>query len=301
MIYHPQISLTLNLVNLAKFATPVLKSTIFGKMLLTKQINGVEICYDESGFSDGPAIVLLAGWAHDLRLYDELLPYLSPTHWVIRVCWRGHGPSRDSVGPFGIEEQVSDTLALLDLLEVDQFYLVSHSHGGWPALELADKLGQGRLRCLLMIDQIMTPPPPAFAKDLEAMQSKDTWRAARRALFDNWIGESQNKPVQDHFQFVMGSYGHEMWALSCQVIGKAYGTVGSPMDRMSKIANPPPIRHIFSHPLNKPEYRELHDEFAKEHSWFSYTDLKGETHFPSLEIPGKVAQEIEDMIKLANK
>ena len=88
-----------------------------------------------------------------------------------------------------------------------------------------------------------------------------------------------------------------MWALSCRVIANAYRTHGTPMSRMEAIKNPPPIRHIFSHPLNEREYRDLHEEFSGMHSWFSYTDLKGATHFPSLELPGKVAEQIDDLVQ----
>ncbi|TPX15268.1 uncharacterized protein E0L32_004545 [Thyridium curvatum] len=268
-------------------------------MLLTKEINGIEICYDESGFASGPAVVLLSGWAHDLRLYNEMLPLLAPNHWVIRVCYRGHGPSRDTIADFGVEEQFHDTVALLDSLGVNQMYLVSHSHGGWPALEMADRLGKSRVLCLLMIDQIMTPPPPQFAAGLQAMQQKETWRAARQGLFQDWLAGSDSKPVKDHFLYCMGSYGYEMWSLSCRVIAAAYGAHGSPMGRMAKIASPPPIRHVFSHPLDSPEYRQLHEKFAQEHPWFSYTDLKGETHFPDLEIPDRVVEQLEDLINSA--
>ncbi|KAF5707509.1 1H-3-hydroxy-4-oxoquinaldine 2,4-dioxygenase [Fusarium globosum] len=265
-------------------------------MFCTKKINGVEIAYDESGFNEGPPIVLLTGWAHDMRLYDELRLCLSKNHWVIRVNYRGHGPSRDKIDDFGVEEQVADTLALLDLLDVDQCLLVSHSHGGWVGLELADRMGKERVRGLLMIDQIMTTPPPAFAVCLQEMQSKHTWRAARRALFDDWIAHSDIKPLNDHIRYSLSSFGFDMWSLSCSVIAKAYDNWGTPMGRMSKLKAPPLIRHIFSHPLNQPGYRELHDEFAQKNSWFSFTDLEGKSHFPSLEIPEKVAHEIEDLL-----
>ncbi|PYH99445.1 alpha/beta-hydrolase [Aspergillus ellipticus CBS 707.79] len=162
-------------------------------MYLTKTINGVQICYDECGTVDKPALVLLTGWAHDLRLYDELLPYLSRNYWVIRVCWRGHGPSRDNIPDFGVEEQVSDTIGLLNALEVDTFYLVSHSHGGWSALGIVDKLGKERVLCLLMLDLIMTPPPPQFAAGLQMMQDKKMWKAARQGLYDNWSAGSKNQ------------------------------------------------------------------------------------------------------------
>lgn len=270
-------------------------------MYLTKSVNGVDICYDQSGYAEGPPIVLVSGWAHDMRLYDHLLPYLVAQHRVIRFNWRGHAPARDYTDDFGVEEQVIDSIALLDALGVGKFHLVSHSHGGWPALELVDRLGRDRVLSLLMIDQIMSPPPPEFAAGLEAMQGPHTWLAARRSLFENWLAGSRHKDVHDHLTYCMGSYGHDMWALSCRVIEGAYAAHRSPMDRMRKIANPPPIRHVFSHPLDSPVYRQLHEDFAKEHSWFSYADLEGETHFPSVEIPGKVCEQIEDLIKIREK
>lgn len=269
-------------------------------MLLTKKVNGVEIAYDESGSSDKPAVVLLTGWAHEISLYDALLPYLAAKHRVIRVCWRGHGPSRDPIDDFGVEEQFTDTCALLEQLEVDKFYIISHSHGGWVALETADRLGTERVLGVLMLDQIMTAPPPGFATDLQAMQAKNTWRAARKSLFDSWLARSGNNAVEDHCMYSLSSFGHDMWALSCRVIAGAYEAHGSPMGRMKKIPNPPPIRHIFSHPLDSVEYRQLHENFAKENAWFSWTDLKGETHFPSVEIPEKVAEQMEDLIKQSN-
>lgn len=264
--------------------------------MLTKQLNGVEIGYDESGYASGPPIVLLTGWAHDLGLYDEMLPLLVPQHRVIRMCWRGHGPNRNDIPDFGVAEQVQDVVALLDSLQVEQFHLVSHSHGGWPALELADKLGKAKVLSLLMIDQIMTPPPQAFVDGLQAMQGKATWIQARKDLFEHWLAGSTNKAVLDHFYYNMGGFGYPMWSLSCRVIADAYKTHGSPMDRMSQIRDPPPIRHVFSHPRQSEEYRELHKAFGEKHSFFSYADLEGETHFPDLEIPNKVVEQIEHLI-----
>jgi pimeloyl-ACP methyl ester carboxylesterase len=268
-------------------------------MLLTTKINGVEIAYDQSGFHDGPPLVLLTGWAHDINLYDELLPVLASNHRVIRVCYRLHGPTRQPFHEFGVAELVDDTLSLLDTLDIDDFYLVSHSHGGWVALEMVDRVGPERVRALLMLDQIMTQPPSGFAASLREIQSKQTWLTARKHLFENWMSHSTNKAVHDHHLYSLGSFGFDMWALSCKVIEQAYATWGSPMGRMEKIKNPPPIRHIFSHPLNSPGYRHLHEEFSAKHSWFSYTDLKGKSHFPSLEIPEQVGQEIEELIEQA--
>jgi hypothetical protein len=58
-----------------------------------------------------------------------------------------------------------------------------------------------------------------------------------------------------------------------------------------------PACGVFSHPRDAPEYRQLHQDFSRKHPWFSYTNLKGETHFPSIELPQEVCSELEDMIK----
>jgi hypothetical protein len=68
---------------------------------------------------------------------------------------------------------------------------------------------------------------------------------------------------------------------------------------MSKITSPPPIRHIFSHPLQVPEYRQLHEDYQANQPFFSFTDLGGETHFPDLEIPEKCVDQVEEMIRIS--
>jgi hypothetical protein len=65
--------------------------------------------------------------------------------------------------------------------------------------------------CLLMIDQIMTPPPPEFAVGLQAMQAKETWKATRQALYDSWMAGSDNKAVEDLI-YSFGGFGHSMWS-----------------------------------------------------------------------------------------
>lgn len=269
--------------------------------MFTKQINGYEIGYAEAGYASGPPVVLLTGWAHDMGLYDEMLPLLVPKHRVIRMCWRGHGPRRDDIPDFGVEEQVQDAIALFDALGVNDMYLVSHSHGGWPALELTDRLGASRVRCLVMIDQIMTSPPPEFSAGLQAMQGADTWVQARKELFEHWLADSDNKAVQNHLYHNLGGFGHSMWSLSCRVIEKAYKTHGSPMGRMNAIKDAPPIRHIFSHPLQAPDYRQLHKDFQEQHPFFSFADLEGKTHFPDLEIPEKCVEQIEELIRISRR
>ncbi|MGC7299616.1 alpha/beta hydrolase, partial [Mycobacteroides abscessus subsp. massiliense] len=46
--------------------------------MYTISINGTQLTFDDQGLDNGPAILLLTGWGHDHRAYDEILPYLVP-------------------------------------------------------------------------------------------------------------------------------------------------------------------------------------------------------------------------------
>lgn len=264
-------------------------------MTNTMTVNGVQIAFVDEGLEPGPVIVPLTGWAHDHRAFDRLVPHLIPKHRVVRVCWRGHGPDRTPVGEFGVAEQVADTIALLDALEIETFVPVAHAHGGWAALDIAEQLGPDRVPAVMILDLIMTPAPPEFVAGLRAIQQRETWLAGRDGLVQSWLDGSDNPAVRYHMQHEAGGFGFDMWSRACRVIENAYDTWGSPMGRMEKLTQPRPIRHVFSHPKSA-DYDALHDEFCSRNPWFSYTRLPGETHFPGIEMPEHVAAELSDLI-----
>lgn len=127
--------------------------------MYTISINGTQLTFDDQGLDNGPAILLLTGWGHDHRAYDEILPYLVPHHRVIRMDWRGHGLDRTPVADFGPAEQFSDVVGLLNALSVRSFVPVAHAHAGWTALELADRLGTTRVPAVMLVDLIVTAAP----------------------------------------------------------------------------------------------------------------------------------------------
>lgn len=264
-------------------------------MITTKTVNGVQIAFDDQGHEPGPVFVTLSGWAHDLRAYDGMLPYLRAAQRTVRVCWRGHGPDRNLVGDFGIDEMAADTIGLLDALEVDSFVPIAHAHGGWAALEIADRLGAQRVPAVMILDLIMTPAPPEFVTALHGIQDPERWKEGRDGLVQSWLAGTTNQAVLDHVRYDSGGHGFDMWARAGRVIDEAYRTWGSPMRRMEALAEPCAIRHVFSHPKIG-EYDALHDDFAARHPWFSYRRLGGETHFPGIELPQQVAAEAIDLL-----
>ncbi|MBW1640070.1 alpha/beta fold hydrolase [Microbacterium resistens] len=266
-------------------------------MITTMRVGDVDIAFDDQGYAPhAPAIVLLNGWAHDHRAWTGLLPLLRDDFRVIRVCWRGHGPDRTPRGDFGVEEQTADTIGLLDALDVESFVPLSHAHGGWVGLEMAERLGPDRVPAVILLDLIMTAPPAEFAAGVAALQDRASWKAARDGLLQSWLDGSTNQAVLDHVRFDAGGFGYDMWARSGREVQAAYAQWGSPMGRMSRLSEPRPIRHVFSHPKDE-AYDRLHAEYAAANPWFSYARLDGETHFPGIELPGEVAAQTREVLQ----
>lgn len=256
-------------------------------------IAGHLLSYEDRGDPQSPAVVLMSGWCHDHRLFDQLVPWLLDDHRVLCIDWRGHGADRSPVDDFGYPEQASDVIAVLDALGIERFLPVSHSHGGWANLEIIDRVGTARAPRAVVIDWLMAPPPPDFADGLSAIQDPDRWLEARQGLYDVWRGGRTHERVERHLEIEMSGFGFEMWARSCRVIAEAYATFGSPLRAMAAMREPRPIRHLFSQPATI-AYEQHQIEFRDDHPWFSYRTLGGPTHFPTLDSPEKVAAEIRE-------
>ncbi|MEV0701241.1 alpha/beta fold hydrolase [Saccharopolyspora sp. NPDC050389] len=66
---------------------------------------------------------------------------------------------------------------------------------------------------------------------------------------------------------------------------------GSPLARMAAMRENRPIKHLFSQHTD-PGYEVAQADFQTEHPWFSYRNLRGETHSPTLDSPQLVAAEV---------
>jgi pimeloyl-ACP methyl ester carboxylesterase len=96
----------------------------------------VRLHYELSG--EGPLVILIAGWALNTHFWEGVLPYLEPTHSVLRYDVRGTGRS---ASPTDIEysraADAEDLLALMDRLKVRKAHLVGHSKGARISLIFA--------------------------------------------------------------------------------------------------------------------------------------------------------------------
>lgn len=95
-------------------------------------LEDVTLRYEIAG--EGPAVVLLHGWAHSLETWDFLFPELANEYRVVRYDRRGFSGSSGnpdtSLDPL-------DLLGLLDSLGIERVVVLGHSQGGNPALRFA--------------------------------------------------------------------------------------------------------------------------------------------------------------------
>lgn len=99
------------------------------------QVNGIEMYYEIHG--SGTPLVLLHGGYVDSDMWRLVTALLSQHYQVIEIDSRGHGRSTDGPEAITYELMTSDTLALLDQLNIDNAHLVGWSDGAVIAAQIA--------------------------------------------------------------------------------------------------------------------------------------------------------------------
>lgn len=132
------------------------------------KIGPSELYYDDAG--DGPALVLAHGVGGNHAAWHQQTPVLRAAYRVITFDHRGFGLSTDVEG-LGRGAFVSDLLALLDHLGVDQAVLVGQSMGGGTCVAFAAAHPE-RVRALVLASSLHAiAEPPEVAASLDAARA----------------------------------------------------------------------------------------------------------------------------------
>ncbi|MEQ6890271.1 alpha/beta fold hydrolase [Halomonas sp. CS7] len=110
---------------------------------------GVRIAFEESG--TGLPIVLNHSFLCSGAMWRAQVPALASDHRVINVDLRGHGGSGHVIEPFTLDDAVSDVIAVLDALGIEQAIWCGLSIGGMVALRAALN-HPGRVAGLILMD-----------------------------------------------------------------------------------------------------------------------------------------------------
>jgi haloalkane dehalogenase len=100
-----------------------------------------------------PAIVLMHGFPDDHRVYDKLLPLLSPRR-AVAFDWAGYGRSdRPDTAGFSSEDHGSQLASVLDALGIVSSVLVGHDASGPDAVAFAVALPE-RVAHLVLLNTV---------------------------------------------------------------------------------------------------------------------------------------------------
>jgi pimeloyl-ACP methyl ester carboxylesterase len=120
-------------------------------------VDGVRVRYTDTG-GDGPAVVMLHGFASSLETWNDVAPRLAQKHRVVALDLKGFGWTDRPEGDYSPEAQARLVMRLLDQRGVERAAWVAHSWGSSVALAAA-----------------LAEPK----------------RVARLALYDAWVYEEQ--------------------------------------------------------------------------------------------------------------
>ena len=251
--------------------------------------NGVRIAYDDLGPRDAPALLFLTGWCSSKERWAAVAESCSASRRVLSLEWRGHGSSERGSADFGLEEMVTDALAVADAAGVETFVPCAASHSGFVALELRRRYPH-RVPRLVHVDWYVIPPPAPYRAVLEQLVTTEGWPVARDTLFRIWRGGVDTPEIEEALA-VMNRHGADMWMRSGREILAGYARVGSPTAAWAALEPSVPVLHVYGQPP-APEFLAAQHEFAAAHPWFAVTKLAGTSHFAMIETPAEVSAAI---------
>jgi len=101
------------------------------------QLGDVVLHYRIEGDADDAPIVFANSLGTDIRLWDQVIPYLPGGLKILRFDKRGHGLSSCPEGDYSMADLIQDTVRLLEALEIRDCLFVGLSIGGIIAQGLA--------------------------------------------------------------------------------------------------------------------------------------------------------------------
>jgi len=159
-------------------------------------VDGGEVWADDSG-GDGPLLVLLHPGVGDSRIWEPILPALTPKYRVIRYDARGWGKSPAPATKFSL---LRDLVTVLDHYGIERAPIVGCSQGGAAALGLA--LEQpARVPAIALL----CPGIPGFPEDEAGVTLED--EAGIDAAFEQAFGTADVEGLAAVLQRIWGRSG----------------------------------------------------------------------------------------------
>ncbi len=197
----------------------------------------IELHYEQAG--RGPGMLLLHGLGNDVRIWEGLIPLLSPHFTLTALDLRGSGRSSKPTAPFTLKEMAGDVAAVLPQLGADPVTLLGFSMGGTIALELATSCPE-RIARLILVSTPPSwagpfPPPDAIQKLFSnTVVTPELLAQVYELIFGSDF--KRQHTVQEYIDFrlhdpapqPLESYLHQLHALEQHPFNREIGRITTP-------------------------------------------------------------------------
>jgi len=142
-------------------------------------------------------ILVLHGWFGDYEVWEPTFSSLDKnTFTYVFMDYRGYGKSKNMTGDYSMEEIASDSIALINDLNIKNYHLIGHSMGGMAMQRLIlDMDDSKRVKSAVAID-----PVPACGAQLD----DESW-----VLFEGAIKNDENR--YNILDFTTGNRNSTHW------------------------------------------------------------------------------------------
>jgi len=240
-----------------------------------------DLHYESTG--SGPPVVLLHGFATDLRLWDEQLPALASRYRVIRYDLRGFGRSPVPSAPY---MHADDLKSLLDRRGVSRAALIGLSLGGGAAINFAIAYPE-RVRALVVVDPSLGGFP--WSAEFRAAQTATRATAINLgvdAARARWLSlpiftpALANPASSDRIRALVGAYSGWHW------LNADPGRPFTPpaIQRLGQIAAP---TLIALGELDTPDFQAIAATLERDIPGARKVTLQGVGHLANLEAAGR--------------
>ena len=142
---------------------------------------GFRVHYEDLGAGE-PALVLVHGWASDVRAWTPQLETWSETWRLLVVDLPGHGESEAPTSPYSMELFADSLAAVLDHAGVERAVLVGHSNGGTVVTRFAQRHPDRTLGLVVVDGSMRLAMPREAGEQMFSRFTEETWREALRGM-----------------------------------------------------------------------------------------------------------------------
>ena len=173
----------------------------------TATYQGRSVHYVDTGGS-GPALVLVHGWASDIRVWDAQIESFASRARVIAVDLPGHGRSEPPAAEFSMDLFARATAAVMDDAGVDKAVLIGHSNGT-PVIRQFYRLLPERTLALIAVDGALKQ---TFGAELAAMMkqrlSAEEYGATIDGMIEHMRGDGLDRATRERIKQIARAQPH---------------------------------------------------------------------------------------------